>query len=57
MAAVAYDVDGRTNARVFVAVYGGATKGEAQRVWVKARRNYRSAAIKRMRVVWSQIVQ
>jgi hypothetical protein len=57
MGAVSYDVEGQTNAKVFIAVYAGTTKAEAERILAKAKPNYRKASLKRMRVAWSQIMQ
>jgi hypothetical protein len=57
MGAVSYIIGGKADTARFLAVYGGRTSGEAQQVLAKVKGKYPSAVVKRMQVVFEQIVQ
>jgi hypothetical protein len=47
----------KTARHVFLAIYGGRTSREAQQVLAKMKSKYPGAAVKRMQVVFEQIMQ
>jgi hypothetical protein len=57
MGAVSYTIDGKFNTRPFIAIYGGATRKEAEVVRSKIKKSYRAASIKRISVSYEQIMQ
>jgi hypothetical protein len=57
MGAVGYIIGGKADTTRFLAVYGGRTAREAEQVLAKVKGKYPGAAVKRMQVVFEQIVQ
>jgi hypothetical protein len=57
MEAVSYIIGGNASTMRFLAVYGGRTSQEAQQVLARIKKKYPGAAVKRMQVVFEQIVQ
>jgi hypothetical protein len=57
MGAVGYIIGGKADTTRFLAIYGGRTSREAQQVLAKMKSKYPGAAVKRMQVVFEQIMQ
>ena len=57
MGAVGYIIGGKADTTRFLAIYGGRTAREAEQVLAKVKGKYPGAAVKRMQVVFEQIVQ
>ncbi|HEX8235743.1 MAG TPA: hypothetical protein VF600_07280 [Abditibacteriaceae bacterium] len=57
MEAVSYIIGGKANTTRFLAIYGGRTAQEAQQVLARLKKKYPGAVVKRMQVVFEQIVQ
>ena len=57
MGAVSYTISGKNNVNTFVAVYGGATRAEAETLLLKAKHKYPGASIKSMQVIFEQTEQ
>lgn len=57
MGAVSYIIDGKADTARFLAIYGGRTAREAQQVLAKIKSKYPGATVKRMQVVFEQIMQ
>ena len=57
MGAVSYTIGGKNNVNTFVAVYGGATRAEAETLLLKVKNKYPGASIKSMQVIFEQTEQ
>ncbi len=57
MGAVSYTISGKNNVNTFVAVYGGATRAEAETLLLKLKSKYPGALVKSMQVSFEQTEQ
>jgi hypothetical protein len=57
MGAVAYTINGKSDATIFIAVYAGETKLEADQVLAKAKAKYSTAKVVKMQVDFQRIEQ
>lgn len=57
MGAVSYTINGKSDASIFIAVYAGATKLEADQVLAKAKAVYPTARVVKMQVSFQRIEQ
>ena len=57
MGAVSYTISGKNNVNTFLAVYGGATRAEAETLLLKLKNKYPAALVKSMQVSFEQAEQ